>query len=426
MRSDDPQFICPHVAGNPDEFLVWFTGVGKGLNWACRACTERYPEPPSEWVPATEAWLSKYRDKVYWDGIRGSPEIKRRSAAMRFSSREVQLGGQWGDFVDVRPCQGKPSCWLALSKSGSLILFSSADSSVLASWNVAGLKFEITAETGLCVSPQNDFVVISEASGPNAVLVNAESGQVIKELSRGKYRCENSHFPVAFFIYEGAALLIAGSDWNRLDIYDPATGNLLTERGPTSYVEGVRPPHYLDFFHGSLRVSPDSRRVVDGGWVWAPVGCLRSWNLAAWISNVWESEDGPTVKTLACRDYFWDGPMCWVDSTTVAFWGWGRDDEWLMPAIVLMDAGTGDILRWFPGSRVRQPGAWPPRELSDSLFFDRYIFAVSDEKGTSVWDIETGECLLVDASVKPWRYHPDSKEFLEVLPDGFKVSALIG
>ncbi len=424
MESDDPKFICPHMVEKPDEFLVWFTGVGKELNWACRECTAKYPEPPL-WVPVSDEWISKNRNEVYWDGIRGSPEVKHRTTDMCFLVSEVQAGEKWGDLVDAQPCLGRPGCWLTLSKTGKLMLFSSADSSWVEVCRLPELKFEITAETAICVSPENDFAVVSEASGPNAALVEVASGRLIKELSRGDYHPQNSHFPVAFFKHEGSLLLIAGSCWNRLDIYDPVSGDLLSERGPTNYVNNERPPHYLDYFHGSLRVSPDAQTVVDNGWVWHPVGGLRSWNLPAWLSNPWESEDGPTSRNLVWRDYFWDGPLCWINNTTLVFWGWGRDDDWLVPAAVVMDINGGNVLRWFPGPKVRKSQVWPPRKLADSFFYDRHLFSVSDEEGTSVWDIHTGECLLVDASVKPWRYHPDSKEFLEVLPHGFKLSKLV-
>lgn len=263
--------------------------------------------------------------------------------------------------------------------------------------------------------------MVYHTTGPNAALINAQTGKTIRKLSRGDHYL-NTGFPIAFFVHEGSTFLIAASDWNRLDIYEPSTGRLLTERSPTSYVNDQRPPHYLDYCHGSLSVSPQHEFVVDDGWVWHPVGILRSWNLSAWLSNVWESEDGPTVKELAQRDYFWNGPVCWIHNTTLAFWGWGRDDDWLVPAAVLVDARDGQMLQWFPGPDVRKSR----RHSDSSFFFDRHLFAVDDDGGTTVWDINTGECLLTDKDVKPWRYHPDSKEFLEITPTGFRLSTLVG
>ncbi|WP_294399903.1 hypothetical protein [Prosthecobacter sp.] len=310
-----------------------------------------------------------------------------------------------------------------MSTTGRLVLFSTQETKILASVPLEDLGFEITGETGFCISPDNEFAVVSQASGPNAALVNVKTGKIISKLSRGDYHCENSHFPVAFFRNEDRTYLIAASDWNRLDLYDPATGKVLSERGPTCYVNKERPPHYLDYFHGGLCVSPDQQFVVDNGWVWHPMGFLRAWNLPAWLNNEWESEDGPTYRDLACREA-WDEPVCWINNFTLASWGWG-DEEWMVPAAVLIDVRDGKQLQWFPGPKVRMSGAWPPRRLTESFFFDQYLFAVHDNDGTTVWDIKSGDCLLTDPQVKPWRYHPDSKEFIEITQTGFRVSTLI-
>lgn len=41
--------------------------------------------------------------------------------------------------------------------------------------------------------------------------------------------------------------------------------------------DAPRPAHSLDYFHGSLSVSPDGAWVVDSGWVSAPIGVVRAW-----------------------------------------------------------------------------------------------------------------------------------------------------
>lgn len=402
---------------------VWFTGQGKDLNWVCEECAKNHPVPPEVWLPSTPEWLAANRERIYWRAICGNPEVKRTPSSLRFAKRDLEFGEAHGTYVDVRPVLGIPNRWLALSSTGRLVLFSTLDSEVIAALPLEELGFEITAETGMSLCPNNEFAVVAQASGPNATLVRVNTGKTITKLSRGDYHFENSHFPVAFFQHEGRTYLVAASDWNRLDIYDPASGKLLSERGPTCYVNDERPPHYLDYFHGGLCISPDHQFIVDNGWVWHPVGVLRSWNLPAWLHNRWESEDGPTTRDLACRE-IWDSPVCWIDDSTLAFWGWG-DDEWLLPAVVLTDVRDGSRVKWFPGPKVRQSGAWPPRKLAESLFFDRYLFAVDDDEGTTVWDIESGDCLLTDPQVKPWRYHPDSKEFLEITPTGLRFSTLM-
>lgn len=428
MQSDDPKFICQHLAEEATDGyryrFAWFTGYGRDLNWTCEDCAKSYPTAPEPWLPATPDWLAKNRDKIYWRGICGSPEFKHRQSGLSFSIRDLELEGGLGPFVDVRPVLGSPTCWQALSSNGRLVLFSTQEVKIITSVSLEDLGFEIVVGTGLCISPDNEFAVVFQVSGPNAALVNVKTGKIILKLSRGDYHCERSHFPAAFFRHEDRTYLIAASDWNRLDLYDPATGVMLSERGPTCYVNKERPPHYLDYFHGGLCVSPDQQFVVDNGWVWGGAGILRGWELPAWLHNEWESEDGPTTRVLAWREA-WDEPVCWIDNFTLASWGWG-DEEWMMPAAVLIDVRDGKQLQWFPGPKVRMSRAWPPVGLAESFFFDRYLFAVHDDIGTTVWDIKSGECLLTDPQVKPWRYHPGSKEFIEITLNGFRVGTLVG
>src|SRR5258708_20088087 len=110
---------------------------------------------------------------------------------------------------------------------------------------------------------------------------------------------------------------IHGSGWNRLDGSDSATGELVSDRNPTSYRRGEdRPAHYLDYFHGRLVLSPDGRRIVDDGWVWHPFGIPDVWDIQAWLdNNVWESEDGPSKLSLASRAYYWNHPLFCLGST---------------------------------------------------------------------------------------------------------------
>jgi hypothetical protein len=422
MKSDDPQFICRHLAEGPTDIdmFVWFTGHGKDLNWTCRACAEVYPTAPDLWVPATQEWLAMNGDEFYWDGICGRPEVKHRLSGLSFANRELELEGRVESFVDVRPIVGSPSCWQALSSTGRLLSFNSCDGKIISSVLLESPGFEITRSTGLCLSHEGEFGVIFQTSGSEAALMNLKSGKIIRKLSRGD-DC-SSRFSAGFFRYETNTYLIAASAWNRLDLYDPSSGKMLTERGPTQYVGDERPLRYLDYFHGGLSISPDQQHIVDNGWAWHPFGILRSWSLPAWIHNVWESEDGASSRELVSRAYYSDGPLCWIDNTTIAFWGWGRDDDWLIPAAVLVDVRNGSQLSWFPGPAARKA---VPSNLAESFFFDRYLFTVHDDDGTTVWDIESGECLLTDPQVKPWRYHPDSKEFIEIKPTTFKVSTLM-
>ncbi|HEY4263154.1 MAG TPA: hypothetical protein VGM98_23530 [Schlesneria sp.] len=281
------------------------------------------------------------------------------------------------------------------------------------------MPFDLDDECVLRCSPNGDYGAIYQASDRLGVVFEISTGTITAQLNRGEYRPENSYFPIAFFQHEGRTLLVTATDWNKLDVIDPATGVVITERSLSS-------DQNLNYFHAQLLVSPDGQWIVDNGWVWHPVGIVRSWSLGAWIEqNPFESEDGLSVRELTTRAYYWDGPICWIDAATVGIWGWGRDDDWLIPAIRLMDVASGKELRWFAGPQVRPTQIWAPKKVPPSLFYDEYLVSVSNDIGTAVWDVATGEQLLHDASFAPISYHPQAKYYLTVTVDGFRCSRLI-
>jgi len=176
-----------------------------------------------------------------------------------------------------------------------------------------------------------DFAPTSFDSSGAALRV---TGQKLMQLERDDYHEDVSSFPLALCEIGNRLLLIHGTEWNRLDISDARTGVMLTQRNPTSLKQGeVKPPHYLDYFHSQLSVSPGQQFIADNGWVWQPFGVVETWNLRHWLeANVWESEDGDSKKTLCLRDY-WDGPLCWIDDNRLVVWGYGLESQWQIPAL---------------------------------------------------------------------------------------------
>jgi hypothetical protein len=194
----------------------------------------------------------------------------------------------------------------------------------------------------------------------------------------------------------------------------PDTGELLTSRTIEKYREGDRrlPPHYLDYFHCGLTVSPDDRWIVDDGWHWHPMGYVRSWDLHRWRhENAFESEDGPSARSFRHVAYLWDVPRCFVGDRTLAAWGFGGDDEWMIPAADIYDVTSGKRVRWFAG---------PPR---GQFFFDRNL-VVAGPEGTTVWDVETGERLLDEPGFRPLAFHGGDRRYLSLRDGRIVVSEL--
>lgn len=105
--------------------------------------------------------------------------------------------------------------------------------------------------------------------------------------------------------------------------------------------------------------------------------------------------------------------MHWVTNTTLAVWGIGDDDYFMIPAVQFFDAETGKRIRWFAGPK------------GERWFFDTYLMTASKDE-FEVWDLETGERLLHIDNFNPLVYHPKTQQFLTVLPDGdFQLSRIM-
>ncbi len=213
-----------------------------------------------------------------------------------------------------------------------------------------------------------------------------------------------TRFPCAFTEHLGEQVLLAGTDWNRVDAFAVPSGRLLTERGPTRYAQGeTRPDHYVDYFQGALHVSPDGSRVVSDGWVWQPMGVPLLWDLARWLDgDVWQAEEASSLV----QRYLWDTTICWVGDECVAMWGIGEDDEAMLPGAILFSLTASTPTVAFAGT---------PRQQFWSN--GRHLFAASDI-GLTIWDPFTGERLGELIGFQPQSYNPYTDEFL--VKDGYR------
>ncbi|MDP9402304.1 MAG: hypothetical protein M3P85_03010 [Actinomycetota bacterium] len=273
------------------------------------------------------------------------------------------------------------------------------------------------AKPALVASGDARFAALYNRRGRRTgVVFDLSSGDITMRLDHQSHHSHASLFPVSFFDYDGRSLLVHATAWNRLDVSDPASGELLTPRPAASKRSaGEAPAHYLDYFHGTLLPSPDGGWIADQGWVWHPVGVVSAWDLHRWVTNnVWESETGPSRRTFCARDYFSDSPMCWVGPRTLAVWGFGEDADWIIPAVRIFDAPSGAELGWFPG---------PFGELA---FDGRYLHSFSKDHGTSVWDLEAGARVHYEWGLCPVSYHPASGWFLSLGPDDGLLLSRVG
>jgi hypothetical protein len=337
-----------------------------------------------------------------------------------FSSRAIRIAGlPASDILTLAPLPGNEV--VAVDSSGwQLYRFSLEGMEVEPEWislqealpteqpeTAHGFKRYLSPLL-LCTSSDGRWLAWAETLGVRGGLIDLEARRQVLALERAPCCQDVSPFPLSFVSVEGRTVLIHATASNRLDATDVESGKPLTERGPTEYVDGKEPPHYLNYFHSSLSVSPGGSWLVTNGWVWHPWGCIVVWRTDAWLGpggNAWESEDGPTKFDIyeTGAEYFWDRPLCWVDDDTLAFWGRGDDDTELENAVGIYSLPERKLLCWIDGPQARE---------GLLAHDDGVLIAISPRLGVSVWDIQTGTKLAEDATLRPRLWHPDLRVLL--------------
>ncbi|GEN12956.1 hypothetical protein SAMN05443572_11380 [Myxococcus fulvus] len=409
---------CVHLLENEDAgYYIRFTGLGSSMDLLCEDCS-RVSHPGQAHRPicadCQQSTMGRIFDII---GVIGRPESRARATTLHFEHREHAFPSLAGRKPLAVAALGASS-WLAVDAEGTLLRLDFNEDTPEQLGSVSLTSIDFAAPLALHVSACARFAAVVHQRGSIGVVVDLSTGAVTMKLSRGSYHTEHCDFSIAFFRDAERTLLVHATAWNRLDLSDPATGALLSirERPPRGEPNQPIPAHELDYFHCGLTVSPNDEWLVDDGWVWHPVGILTSLSLGRWVrDNVWESEDGPSRRRLREIPYHWDGPRCFVSPRILATWGFGSDADMLIDAALFHDVSTGKLLRWFPGPR------------GDFECDGNLLLASAADTGTAVWDIETGEKLHEDATLKPTAWHPVSRRFLTVLPKGgLRESSLSG
>ncbi|WP_341280777.1 hypothetical protein [Paenibacillus sp. FSL H8-0537] len=275
----------------------------------------------------------------------------------------------------------------------------------------------------IVVSKNGQYAAISNRFGRHAAVYDLLARQPIMKLSRDDYHSEVCTFPLAFAEIDGRSLLIHGTEWNRLDLTDVKSGELLSNRPQTNYDDDG----YLNYFHGKLYVSQDQHWVVDTGWVWQPVGVIRFWNVRDWMNNARESEDGASVGTPWHMLVDWDLPVAWVDAHTMAIWGQvdgdffeeeDLPDEGALPVVILFNVVTGErsiLLREAPAYKTtsQQEGVFPHPQGQLAADGVR-LFLWGKRMNMTVWNRHDGVQEVTEKDFCPDIYHEEARLFLQL------------
>lgn len=366
-----------------------FTGRGQDHEVVCPACAVGDVEMCAACFEKAKDWS--------WEGFVGEPELVVRETSLWFDRERVTAHGP--KRLAVAPLvDGDRARWLVAGADARFWRWDLDDRSAEPAIAIPPDLVDLAQPITLKVSRDGSLAAIANTRGVNGGVVDLATGAVTMRITRDGYQVQHCNASLAFLARAGRTLVVYASAWNRLDVADARTGEVVTARQLAEYERGgARPEHYLDYFHCELHVSPGEKRIADTGWIWAPVGEVNAWSLDRWLDdNVWESEDGASKKSLGWRHYDWDRPFAWVDDDRAALFGYGEDDTWMLNAARIVDAATGTELRWIFGPR-------------GAFVVDRYLISIDDKDGAAVWDIDTGARLAREpALVRAW-WHPGAK-----------------
>ena len=410
-----PSRMCRHLIGSGGEDHVrLLTGRALEYDLCCPACDRAaLGGDPPELLVACEGCVARCIDDDWCTLLawRGEPGVMTCAEPLDVTIVDVPLPVMAADLVPVT--DGIRSAWLLLDADGRIGRFDAGSGA----WNLLA-QATVPDEPDhqpwaghrlrrrLHACPSGRFAAVVNDYGQHGQVIDLQTGEPTLTLHGGRYHPETVPFSLAFLDYQGGPAVMHRTDWNRLDISDAATGELLTARGPTRYRQGEpRPEHYLDYFHGALQVSPGGHWIADDGWVWHPVGMVSAWDARRWLeNNPWESEDGPTRRVLCLRAYHWDTPMCWTGENLLAISGIGSDDQAMLDGVRIFDVSTGAEVAAFAGP-------------AGPLFATGGRLYAAAAEGLTVWDSASGELTGTIAGFYPSRHHPAAGE-LAGISDG--------
>ncbi|GAA4562651.1 hypothetical protein GCM10023176_04800 [Micromonospora coerulea] len=404
--------MCAHLIGTDGEDHVRIlTGRELQSDLCCRACDQAAQAGEQiNLLVACEGCVARCTDDDWWSVVawRGTPGIADRPEPFDAIVVPVSLPVP---VMDIAPVTAEhDSVWLILAEGGQIGRFGAnrGDWDVLAQSTVpeeAGCEAWAghRPRQRLHASADGRYAAVVNDFGRRGQVLDLVAGKVTLTLDGGGYHCETVPFSLAFVEHRGHTLIIHRTAWNRLDVSDAASGQLITARQPSAYRQGEpTPEHYLDYFHGGLHVSPGGHRLADDGWVWSPVGMPTVVDIRSWLDdNVWESEDGQSRHQLCQRAYHWNAPMCWLDDERVAVSGIGGDDEAMLAGVRIFNAVTGTEMTAFAGP-------------TGAMFADPARLYAAAPGGLELWDPVTGQRTGTVEGFVPTHHHIGAGELASV------------
>ncbi|MEV6898108.1 hypothetical protein [Amycolatopsis sp. NPDC051372] len=382
---------CPHLGfpDSPRHSLV-FTGVASELDLLCESCADG---PAAELRTICPRCVAATHHPIHVERLVGTPQP---------IHRDSPLGGTWC----TRPCAVVPwgdEClaplpdgWLALTAEGLVALPDDGDPERLTG------PIQLPAEKhkalrmreprpALSTSADGERTAVVTDYGSHGVVLATRTGEVIRWLDIGDYNSEQVPFPFTFL----PGYFVAASAWNRLDLYDAATGDRLP-------LDDEDP----DYFHGRLTASPSGRWLVDDGWVWAPAGVPAVIDVSAWLGG--DARAPRDLPVLTDRGYVRDTPMAWISDDLLALQKPGPDEGETIDGVELFDPVTRESRGLFAGPNG-------PMWAVENLLY------VTAAEGFEVWDPADGAPTAFVPGFRPTAADPRTGRFAELRDGSLRV-----
>ncbi|GAA0582893.1 hypothetical protein HPO96_08880 [Kribbella sandramycini] len=372
---------CLHLTVENDlDAARRYTGRGGEYEVVCTDCFE-LADPWSQLATICEGCAERVDEEAVWT-IVGQPEVLHRDRPIggHLSAEPAYLA-----VANDRCLAPHGDGWLVFTGTYLMTLDGKSHRLKLPKED-KNTGHPQTEGPALHVSADGRFAAVAWDHGRYGRVVDLTTGRVTVGLDRGDERTFASAFPCAF-LPDGT--LVAGTAWNRLDLFDPATGALLT---PRVVEQSDRRYHW----HGRLHVSPTGEWIVDDGMNFGWQGEPKVHDVPAWRGgDVYSTEHS---RWLCTRPDVYGLPIAWVDDTTVAIQGVGDNDEAIVDGVQLYDVRSRERIATIFGPKGRMWG-------NDGGL------AVDGEEGLELWDVGEGARVGVVPGFHPMAYNARTRTF---------------
>lgn len=406
-----------------NQYVMWYIGSELKTELLCQPCAEKRGQGLAVEVADVCERCFDYITKEIGDfeKVGGKPGIRVRPEPFNTTLKTTSLPKEFGTVLDIAPINhSNQSEWIILAANNDIFTFN-ADTGHYAQVARCSVPVEPDPEwvhplrRRLHVSNRGEFIAVVNDYGRYGQIIDARTGKVTLNLDGGEYHPETVPLSFAFVDAGTDVIAIHRTYWNRLDFSNAVDGRLLSERD-ISFQGEKRPEHDLDYFHGPLHVNPSATLIVDDGWVWMPVGMVHCWSLERWFSeNVWESEDGPSLRDICARHYCWDSAVCWLDDARLVVAGIGDDDAYMVDGARVFDVTVSGA----PSTIGRSDRGWA-LELNTfagpagKFFTDGASLFSSDKDGLSRWNVEDGVRTGHLPDFEPTHHHRGARELVQL------------